>query len=167
MAMPRTHSYALTVTWTGNTGAGTSSYAAFERSVEVSAEGKPAIPGSADPAFRGARERWSPEELLVAALSQCHMLWYLVLCAKESIVVTDYVDNATGTLVEATDGSGHFEEVTLHPRVTIASAQNMDRATALHIRAHDMCFVANSVNFDVRTEPAIDTADDGVPSSGN
>jgi organic hydroperoxide reductase OsmC/OhrA len=166
MATPRTHSYALTLTWTGNTGAGTSSYAAFERSVEVSAEGKPSILGSADPAFRGAPERWSPEEMLVASLSQCHMLWYLVLCAKERIVVTDYVDHPTGTLVETPDGSGHFEEVTLHPRVTIAGAQHVERATALHTRAHDMCFVANSVNFDVRTEPAILVSGDAVTPSG-
>lgn len=166
MATPRTHSYALTLTWTGNTGAGTSSYAGFERSVEVSAEGKPSIPGSADPAFRGAPERWSPEEMLVASLSQCHMLWYLVLCAKERIVVTDYVDHPTGTLVETPDGSGHFEEVTLRPRVTIASAQHVEGATALHTRAHDMCFVANSVNFDVRTEPAIVVSGDAVTSSG-
>ena len=167
MAMPRTHSYALTVTWTGNTGTGTSSYAAFERSVEVSADGKPAIPGSADPAFRGAVERWNPEQLLVASLSQCHMLWYLVLCAKEGIVVTHYVDHATGTLVETPDGSGHFEEVTLHPQVTIASGQHMDRATELHARAHDMCFVANSVNFDVRTEPAIVASGDAATASGS
>jgi organic hydroperoxide reductase OsmC/OhrA len=163
--MPKTHSYALTVTWTGNTGSGTSAYGAFERSVEVSAEGKPAIAGSADPAFRGAQDRWSPEELLVGSLSQCHMLWYLVLCAKEGIVVTDYVDHPTGTLVETPDGSGHFEEVTLRPQATIASAQHVDRATALHGRAHDMCFVANSVNFDVRTEPAIRTSDDAVTDS--
>src|ERR1700693_5481112 len=167
MATPRTHSCALTVTWTGNTGAGTSSYAAFERSVEVSAEGKTVIPGSADSAFRGAGERWNPEQLLVASLSECHMLWYLVLCAKEGIVVTDYVDHPTGTLVETPDGSGHFEEVTCHPLVTIASAQRTDRATELHTSAHEMCFVANSVNFDVRTEPAIVTSADAVTSSGS
>src|ERR1700719_3547835 len=166
MAMPKTHTYALTVTWTGNTGTGTSSYAAFERSVEVNAEGKPAIPGSADPAFRGAVERWNPEQLLVASLSQCHMLWYLVLCAKEGIVVTHYVDHATGTLVETPDGSGHFEEVTLHPRVTIESAQHISRATDLHTRAHDMCFVANSVNFDVRTDPAIVASGAAATASG-
>ena len=159
--------YTLTVTWTGNTGTGTSSYAAFERSVEVNAEGKPAIPGSADPAFRGAVERWNPEQLLVASLSQCHMLWYLVLCAKEGIVATHYVDHATGTLVETPDGSGHFEEVTLHPQVTIASAQHIDRATELHARAHDMCFVANSVNFDVRTEPAIVASGGAATGSGS
>jgi organic hydroperoxide reductase OsmC/OhrA len=165
--MPKTHTYALTVTWTGNTGTGTSAYGAFERSVEVSADGKPVIPGSADPMFRGAADRWNPEELLVASLSQCHMLWYLVLCAKDGIVVTGYVDHPTGTLVETPDGSGHFEEVTLRPRVTIASAQHVDRATELHARAHDMCFVANSVNFDVRTEPAVVTPDGATTGSAN
>jgi organic hydroperoxide reductase OsmC/OhrA len=160
--MPRTHDYALTVTWTGNTGSGTSAYAAFERSAEISAEGKPVIPGSADPAFRGARERWNPEELLVASLSQCHMMWYLVLCAKEGIVVTDYVDHAAGTLVETPDGGGHFETVTLRPLVTIAGQQHLDRALSLHSRAHDLCYVANSVNFDSRL---IATRSEPMPGS--
>jgi organic hydroperoxide reductase OsmC/OhrA len=153
--MPKTHSYALTVTWTGNTGTGTSGYQAFERSHDVSIAGKPSIPGSADPAFRGATDRWNPEELLVASLSQCHMLWYLVLCAKEGIVVTDYVDHATGTLVETPDGGGHFEEVSLRPSVTIATPEKSDRAIALHERAHALCYVANSVNFTVHTEPSV------------
>jgi organic hydroperoxide reductase OsmC/OhrA len=156
--MPKTHNYELTVTWTGNTGTGTSGYQAFERSHEVSLEGKPSIPGSADPAFRGARDRWNPEELLVASLSQCHMLWYLVLCAKDGIVVTDYVDHATGMLVETEDGGGHFEEVSLHPRVTIATPEKADRAIALHERAHALCYVANSVNFAVHTDPTLVTA---------
>ena len=98
--MPKTHHYELTVTWTGNTGTGTSGYQAFERAHDVSIEGKPTISGSADPAFRGAPDRWNPEELLVASLSECHMLWYLVLCAKEGIVVTEYVDHPSGTLSE-------------------------------------------------------------------
>jgi organic hydroperoxide reductase OsmC/OhrA len=156
--MPKTHHYELTVTWTGNTGAGTSGYQAFERSHEVSTDGKPTIPGSADPAFRGARDRWNPEELLVASLAQCHMLWYLVLCAKEGIVVTDYVDHPSGTLVETADGGGHFEEVSLRPHVTITTSEKMERAKALHERAHALCYVANSVNFPVRTEPTVVSA---------
>jgi len=156
--MPKTHTYALTVTWTGNTGTGTSGYQAFERSHDVTIDGKPTIAGSADPAFRGATDRWNPEELLVASLSQCHMLWYLVLCAKEGIVVTEYVDHPTGTLVETPDGGGHFEEVSLHPQVTIATPEKMDGAIALHERAHDLCYVANSVNFPVRIDPAVVTA---------
>ena len=157
-AIPKTHIYALTVTWTGNTGTGTSGYQAFERSHDVTIDGKPTIAGSADPAFRGATDRWNPEELLVASLSQCHMLWYLVLCAKEGIVVTEYVDHPTGTLVETPDGGGHFDEVSLHPQVTIAAREKLDRAIALHERAHDLCYVANSVNFAVRTDPAVVTA---------
>jgi organic hydroperoxide reductase OsmC/OhrA len=156
--MPKTHEYELTVTWTGNTGTGTSGYQAFERSHEVSIDGKPSIPGSADPAFRGARDRWSPEDLLVASLSQCHMLWYLVLCAKEGIVVTGYVDHASGMLVETPDGGGHFEEVSLHPHVTISTPEKAERATALHERAHELCYVANSVNFAVRTDPTVVSA---------
>jgi organic hydroperoxide reductase OsmC/OhrA len=155
--MAATHTYEVTVAWTGNTGTGTSGYAAFERSSEISADGRPAVPGSADPAFRGAGDRWNPEQLLVASLSQCHMLWYLVLCAKEGIVVTDYIDHPSGTLVETADGGGHFEVVTLRPEVTITTAEHRARATDLHTRAHDLCFVARSVNFDVRTEPTVST----------
>lgn len=162
--MPEIHTYALTVTWTGNTGTGTSGYQAFERSHDIAVDGKPTIAGSADPAFRGATDRWSPEELLVASLSQCHMLWYLVLCAKEGIVVTEYVDHPTGTLVDTPDGGGHFEEVSLHPHVTIATPEKMDRAVALHERAHDLCYIANSVNFRVRTEPTVVVTAAGRPS---
>jgi organic hydroperoxide reductase OsmC/OhrA len=156
--MPKTHHYELTVTWTGNTGTGTSAYHAFERSHDVSSAEKPTIPGSADPAFRGAPDRWNPEEMLVASLAQCHMLWYLVLCAKEGIIVTDYVDHPSGTLVETPDGGGHFEEVVLQPQVTITTPEKLDRAIALHERAHDLCYVANSVNFKVRADPTVVTA---------
>ena len=156
--MPKTHHYELTVSWTGNTGTGTSSYQAFERAHDVSIAGKPTILGSADPAFRGAPDRWNPEEMLVASLAQCHMLWYLVLCAKEGIIVTGYVDHPSGTLVETPDGGGHFEEVVLQPQVTITTPGKMDRAIALHERAHDLCYVANSVNFTVRAEPTVVTA---------
>ena len=156
--MAKTHTYAVTLTWTGNTGTGTSAYGAFERSSEVTAGSKATLLASADPAFRGAPERWNPEELLIASLSQCHMLWYLVLCAKEGIVVTAYVDHPSGTLAETPDGGGHFDEVTLHPEVTIATGDDVDRATQLHERAHDLCFVARSVNFDVHAEPTITAA---------
>src|ERR1035441_11122788 len=118
--MPKTHSYALTVTWTGNTGTGTSGYQAFERSHDVSIAGKPSISGSADPAFRGATDRWNPEELLVASLSQCHMLWYLHLAAAGGIVVTAYLDMPVGLMHENPDGSGRFTEVLLRPEGTLA-----------------------------------------------
>jgi len=150
--MARSHHYEVDVTWRGDTGGG---YRGYERAHEVGGEGKPAIPGSADPAFRGDPQRWNPEELLVVSLSQCHMLWYLALCAQAGIAVTSYVDHATGTMVESSDGSGRFDSVVLHPAVVLADPTRADEATALHVRAHEMCFIANSVNFPVRHEPTI------------
>jgi organic hydroperoxide reductase OsmC/OhrA len=150
-----THSFGVSVEWTGNTGGGTSDYTSYQRSHEISSEGKPFIPGSSDPAFRGDRSRYNPEELLVASLSACHMLWFLHLCADAGVVVTRYADSAEGTMRLTEDGGGHFEEVTLRPAVTIRRGCDPDLAQSLHARAHHLCFIANSVNFEVRAEPTI------------
>lgn len=139
--------------WTGNTGQGTRDYKAYERAHEYSVTGKPVIPGSADPAFRGDATRYNPEELLVMSISSCHLLWYLHLCATHKIVVTDYVDAAEGTLVETKDTGGHFTEVVLRPAVTIEPGGDIALAESLHDKAHRLCFVANSVNFPIRCEP--------------
>lgn len=140
--------------WTGNTGQGTREYRGYARSHEYSVDGKPAIPGSSDPTFRGDATRYNPEELLVMSLSSCHMLWYLHLCAERSIEVVEYVDDAIGTMVEDADRGGYFTNVVLKPRVTLAPGSEVGAAEALHDRAHHLCFVANSVNFPVRCEPA-------------
>lgn len=150
--MPKTHHYEVTVTWTGDTGSGTSSHRSYERAHDVEAEGKPSIAGSSDPSFRGDPSRWNPEELLVAALSQCHMLSFLGLCAGAGIVVTGYVDRPHGTMIETPDGGGRFEEVVLRPEVTLADPARADEAARLHARAHEVCFIASSVNFPVRHE---------------
>ncbi|QOC91870.1 OsmC family protein [Micromonospora craniellae] len=157
--MPHQHTYRTTVTWTGNLGTGTSGYRAYRRDHDVTADGPPPIAGSSDPTFRGDRTRWNPEQLLLAALSQCHLLAYLHLCADNGIVVTGYVDAATGSMTtDNATGSGHFTEVVLRPRVTLADPAAADTATALHDDAHRVCFIANSVNFPVRHEPTTVTA---------
>jgi organic hydroperoxide reductase OsmC/OhrA len=143
--MAGTHSYATTVTWTGNTGEGTATYRSYRRTCSVQAPGKPMLAGSSDPHFRGDADRWNPEELLVAALSQCHMLAFLHEAAKAGVVVTAYSDAATGTLRVEGDG-GRMTEVVLHPVVTA----DRDDLGELHERAHANCFIANSVNFPVR-----------------
>jgi organic hydroperoxide reductase OsmC/OhrA len=154
--MQRTHRYTVTVPWTGNTGSGTSDYRAYSRSHEItSARPKPAIPGSADPLFRGDATRWNPEELVIAALSACHQLWYLHLCADAGIVVTAYVDHAEGEVGEEADGSGRFRRVVLRPEVSLARGSDRAKALALHHDARAKCFVANSVNFPVEHEPRI------------
>lgn len=147
----KSHSYSLLVQWTGNRGTGTSGYQEYDRSHEISAKGKPVIACSSDPVFRGDPRRYNPEELLVAALSSCHMLWYLHLCAVSGIVVEDYVDNATGRMIETEDGGGRFIEVVLHPSTAMLSGDAM-LAQQLHEKAHHLCFIANSVNFPVRCE---------------
>jgi organic hydroperoxide reductase OsmC/OhrA len=149
------HHYDIRVTWTGNRGAGTATYKAYGRDLVISAAGKPAIPGSSDPAFRGDASRYNPEDLLVASLSACHMLWYLHLCAAHGIVVTAYEDAAQGRMIEKADGSGAFAEVTLCPVVKIAADADETKALVLHEEAHRFCFIANSVNFAVKHAPQI------------
>jgi organic hydroperoxide reductase OsmC/OhrA len=157
--MAKTHHYAVTVKWTGNTGTGTSGYKNYERRHEVLGEGaKPAIPCSSDPSFRGDAARWNPEELLVASLSSCHKLWYLHLCAVAGIVVVDYVDRAEGFMEETPDGSGRFVRAILRPQVTVAIGTDIAKAREIHAEAHAKCFIANSVNFPVEHEPQIRTA---------
>ena len=158
MSPAKTHSYEVAVSWTGNTGEGTADYRAYSRDHEVTAEGRPAIAGSSDPTFRGDAARWNPEQLLVAALSQCHLLWYLHLCAVSEVIVVAYEDHAVGEMAQDEDGGGRFTEVTLRPVVTVADEPMTATALELHPRAHELCFVANSVNFPVRHEPRIEVA---------
>ena len=146
------HDYRVDVVWTGNTGQGTSSYRSYHRTHEVRAPGKDPLPGSADPVFGGEDERYNPEELLVASLSQCHMLWYLHLAAETGVLVLGYHDRAGGTLREGPDGAGEFTEVVLAPEVTVADPAIVDAAEALHARAHELSYVAKAVNFPVRHE---------------
>jgi organic hydroperoxide reductase OsmC/OhrA len=156
------HDYQMVVTWTGNLGEGTASYAAYSRNHDVTGGVKPAIPGTADPAFRGDSTRWSPEELLVAALSQCHMLEFLARAARAGVVVTRYVDEPSGTMLEAGDG-GSFVEVVLRPRVTVARSDMAEACARLHEEAHRTCYLASSVAFPVRHEAVTEV--DGCPAS--
>lgn len=155
MSGGREHGYAVRVEWTGDLGGGTAGYRAYSRDHEISAEGKPVLAGSSDPAFRGDPGRYNPEELLVASLSGCHMLWYLHLAADAGLVVTSYVDRASGAMVEAEDGGGRFREVVLAPEVSIAAGGDVELARALHERAHGLCFIARSVSFPVRCRPVV------------
>lgn len=149
------HTYTVRLDWTGNDGAGTRDYRSYRRDHTLAAAGKPVLPASSDPAFRGDPTRYNPEELLVASLSSCHMLWYLHLCAVNHIVVTAYHDDPVGQMDERPDGSGAFTRVLLRPTVTISADSDAGRAAALHHDAHRYCFIANSVNFPVACEPAI------------
>jgi len=151
------HPYTVTVQWTGNRGSGTSGYRDYGRDHTIEATGKAAIAGSSDPAFRGDRDRWNPEELLVASASACHKLWYLHLCADAGIAVLAYVDEAQGTMIDSA-AQGRFKEIVLRPRVRIRAGDNRRLAEQLHHAAHEQCYIANSVNFPIRCEPVIEVA---------
>ena len=149
------HQFAITNRWTGNLGTGTSSYTAYSRDHVFVSEGRPDLPGSSVPAFRGDPTRFDPETLLVASLSACHMLWYLHFCAVNQVVVQEYEDQATGEMVTEPDGRGRFTQVTLRPRVVISAGSDEKVALSLHEPAHEYCFIANSVNFPVTCQPEI------------
>lgn len=153
--MKKHHDYSVSVRWTGNKGKGTLNYRAFERNHIISVENKSDIIGSSDPAFRGDKTKYNPEEFLVASLSSCHMLWYLHLCSEAGVIVADYIDNAVGTMVETLDGGGRFTRVVLNPVVIVTEHSMIEKAYELHTKANELCFIASSVNFKVDHSPVV------------
>lgn len=144
----------LGIEWTGNLGTGTSGFREYARLYRIFAEGKPDIPGTSDPAFSGDPTRWNPEELVLAAISACHKLWYLHFCAVSGVVVTEYVDHCEGTMRIRDGENGKIELVVLRPRVTIIRG-DPEAARELHDLSHEKCFIANSMNFEIKVEPEI------------
>lgn len=153
--MSHKHQFRATIRWTGNQGTGTSGYRDYSRDHTISITGKPDILASSVPLYRGDASRHNTEELLVAALSGCHMLWYLHLCADNGVIVVDYADDAWGEMQVDKDGGGRFTRVILRPQVVITLESDEETAKSLHHEAHRLCFIANSMNFPVETEPVI------------
>lgn len=149
------HDYRVRATWNGNRGTGTSGYRDYARDVTLEIDGKPALAASADKPFRGDPSRWNPEDLLVAALAECHLLSYLHACVTAGVVVVAYDDDASGRMVEDGRGGGAFAEVVLRPHVVVAEENMVEAAMAAHRQANEWCFIANSVNFPVRHEPTV------------
>lgn len=153
------HHYRLRARWTGDRGTGTSGYRDYDRDVTLTIEGKPDILASSDRPFRGDPSRWNPEDMLLAALSECHLLSYLHACVTAGVVVLAYEDDAAGTMTVDADGAGRFTEVVLRPRVLVRDEAMVAAAEHAHTQAHEWCFIANSVAFPVRHEPTVTAAD--------
>lgn len=149
------HKYLTTIEWTGNNGSGTSGYTDYERSHTIQVAGKANIEASSDPHFRGDDKKYNPEDLFLASIASCHMLWYLHLCADHGIIVETYLDRANGLMETGTDGSGQFSKIVLMPLITVQSESMIDMAVKLHHKAHEMCFLANSVNFEIAVQPQV------------
>jgi len=151
--MSKIHTYNANLTWTGNTSQGTQTYRSYDRSYSISINNKVTIQGSSDPAFMGNPALHNPEEMLLMSLSSCHMLWFLHLCSEAGVTVAAYTDNASATMVEESNGSGRFTGATLRPHVVVTQQDMAAKVPALHQRANEFCFIANSVNFKVDHEP--------------
>ena len=151
--MAHEHNYKLTAEWTGNKGDGTKNVRTYDRSHTVSIQGKPDLFLTTDNPAVGDKSKLNPEDLLVSALSSCHMLSYLYLCSLEGVIITSYLDNATGIMIENESGGGKFKEVTLNPIVSVTEESMVEKAIALHHKAHEICYIANSVNFEVKCNP--------------
>ena len=156
--MTHEHNYKLTTEWTGNTGEGTKNVRTYDRSHTVSIQGKPELFLTTDNPAVGDNSKLNPEDLLVSAISSCHMLSYLYVCALEGIVITSYIDIATGIMIEQASGGGSFKEVTLNPIFHVSDESMLEKAIELHHKAHKICYIANSVNFDVKCNPTCKVA---------
>lgn len=147
------HHYTLSLTWTGNRGEGTTDYQAYDRAHTIEVEGKPLIEASSDTPFRGDASKYNPEDMFLASIAACHMLWYLHLCADAGVIVLGYTDHPKGILQQTPQNGGHFSEVTLYPEVTVKDSSMEELALELHAKAHQHCFIANSCNFPIHHAP--------------
>jgi len=147
------HTYSISLTWTGNQGTGTSGLRDFTRDSECSSENHPSIPLSTDPGFLGDGSRYNPEELLAAALSNCHMLSFLFLCTQAKIIVTGYQDDATVIRTADPGQLGKLTSAVLKPQVTLEDEAQRVEADALHQKAHHMCLIAQAMSIPVQIEP--------------
>lgn len=152
------NTYNATIRWTGDLGKGTANYQAYNRNHEIQIEGKPIQLGSSDAAFRGDASRWNPEDSLLGSISACHMLWFLHVASEAGWIVRSYVDTASAVMEMNPDGSGQFVSAVLRPEVKI-SAGDRTLSDRLHHKAHDMCFIARSLNFDVSCEATVASKD--------
>ena len=150
--MAKQHDYTARIEWTGNRGDGTRSYRGYDRTWDIATPGKPTIHCSNDPLLGGDPALPNPEDLLLASLSACHMLWYLHLASAADIVVLSYQDNPVGMGETSPNGAGRFLGATLKPQIVIEEGGDLAEAEAIHHRIHQYCFIARSVNFPVRYE---------------
>lgn len=151
--MSHTHLFEGGLRWTGQSGEADGKLK-LERAFVLDFPGIAPIAGSSPAVFRGDDAYHNPETLMVASLMACHHLTYLSTCERAGVRIVSYQDSATGTLAMK-DGKMRMVEVLLRPVVRIADATQLEAATAAHAKAHEHCFMANSVNFEVKVHPRV------------
>lgn len=151
--MSKQHDFNVSIRWTGNRGEGTKTYRGYDRTWDIESEGKQVVHCSNDPMLGGDPSKHNPEDFLIAALSSCHMLWYLHLANQAGISVRAYSDNPVGHGETLPDGSGRFLSATLRPAIEVPKGTDIEKAKSLHRDVHKYCFIARSVNFPIACEP--------------
>jgi organic hydroperoxide reductase OsmC/OhrA len=151
------HHYSCRIAWTGNRGDGNRTYKGYDRTWDIETPGKPVINCSNDPLLGGDPSLPNPEDLLLSALSSCHMLWYLHLASKAGIVVQYYRDNPVGIGRSEPNGAGQFVRAVLRPTIGLAAGSDRARAGAIHHEIHRYCFIARSVKFPVEFDATYET----------
>lgn len=149
--------YTVTVRWS-RTGEGDFAKGQYSRAHEWAFDGGAGVPASASPHIVPAP--WSdaagvdPEEAFVASLASCHMLFFLDFARRGGWVIDSYDDEAEGVLDKRADGKLAMTRVTLRPRIVWhGEPPNAEQIADLHHRAHEACFIANSVTTEVAIEP--------------
>ena len=154
--MSDNHHFEATVRWPAESTQKLPPDPAFSRNAILGSPGHADVPGSAPTVFGGDATRYNPEELVTLALAHCHMLTYLALAAKKRVAVLAYEDRATVELgKDPVSGKMKLLSAQLRPKVTVARGTDVNEALAMHAKAHEYCFVANSVNFPVANAPEI------------
>jgi organic hydroperoxide reductase OsmC/OhrA len=137
------------IRWTGDRGEGTKTYRGYDRTWRIETPGQVPIECSNDPAIGGDPNKPNPEELLLASLAGCHMLWYLHLASRAGIVVRAYSDDPLGIGESGKAGEGRFTRAILRPQITVERGADLAKADALHEEIDRYCFIARSINFSV------------------
>jgi organic hydroperoxide reductase OsmC/OhrA len=110
--------------------------------------GEQALSASSAPEYKGDPAKADPEEMLIGALSSCHMLWFVALARAKRLSLVSYEDDAGGIL----DGR-RFTGAILRPQVEFDDGTDAATIRELHRKSHERCFISNSVNFPVEVEP--------------
>jgi organic hydroperoxide reductase OsmC/OhrA len=144
------HQYKLKIEWTGNNGNGTEKYDKYRRDFTIHFENKAPVFASADSIFRGDPSKLNPEEMLLSAISSCHMLWFLHECADHGIKLIEYTDTPEAVLEIVPGNGGRFTEATLTPEIVLESFDGKINILELYELAAKKCFIANSCNFPIK-----------------
>mgnify|MGYP003670193837 CR=1 FL=1 len=144
------HIFKVSTNWSKKEGESTTSPRTYSRNHTIKIKGRAEVLKiSAAKAFKGDDTLHNPEDLLLSAVSSCHMMSYFYVCSQNGVEVLSYTDNAQAFLEVDKNGKGQIAKVELYPEVIVSKPEMIEVAETLHQKANDLCFIANSCNFPI------------------